>query len=138
MFKQTFIGVILAAGSLIALAPTAAQAQYNAIISVAPPPPLYEVPPPPRRGHVWAPGHQEWRGNRYEWVPGHWLRDRAGYEYREPRWIQRGNGEWSMIGGNWEHRYLAPQERQFQRDQRRYLRGEGPDPSVPASGLNGS
>jgi hypothetical protein len=66
------------------------------------------------------------------------LRDRACYESRAPRWIQRGNGEWSMVGGNWEHRYLAPQERQFQRDQRRYLRGEGPDPSVPASGLNGS
>jgi hypothetical protein len=83
----------------------AAQAQYNAIVSVAPPPPRHEVMPGPREGWVWAPGHYEWRGGEYAWMEGHWMRERVGYEYREPRWVQRGNGEWVLVGGNWEHRF---------------------------------
>jgi hypothetical protein len=38
------------------------------------------------------------------WVPGHWLQARSGYEYREPRWVQRANGEWYLVGNNWERR----------------------------------
>ena len=82
----------------------AAQAQYNAVVSVAPPPPRHEVMPGPREGWVWAPGHYEWRHGEYRWEEGHWMRQRVGYEYREPRWVQRGNGEWVLVGGNWEHR----------------------------------
>ena len=105
MFRKSLLGAIIATGSLMSLAPTAANAQrYNAVVSVAPPAPVHEVTPPPRQGSVWAPGHHEWRGNQYVWVPGHWLRARAGYDYREPRWVQRGNGEWVMVGGNWERR----------------------------------
>ena len=55
-------------------------------------------------GWVWAPGHYEWRGGEYAWMEGHWMRERVGYEYREPRWVQRGNGQWALVGGNWEHR----------------------------------
>ncbi len=102
MFKKSMLGVMIAAGSLIGLAPGAANAQYTAI--VAPPAPMHEEIPAPRSGYVWAPGHHEWRGNQYVWVPGRWLRSRAGYEYREPRWVQRGNGQWTMVGGNWERR----------------------------------
>jgi hypothetical protein len=104
MFKKSLLGAIVAAASLMGLAPTAAHAQYNALVSVAPPPPLHEVVPPPREGYVWAPGHHEWRGNQHVWVPGHWLQARSGYDYREPRWVQRGNGEWAMVGGTWERR----------------------------------
>ena len=35
---------------------------------------------------------------------GYWTRARSGYEYREHRWVQRGNGQWAMVGGNWERR----------------------------------
>lgn len=104
MFKKTLLGAIVAAGSLMSLMPTAANAQYTAIVQTAPPPPLQEDVPAPREGHVWAPGHYEWRGNQYLWVRGHWLPERYGYEYREPRWVQRGNGEWQLIGGDWSPR----------------------------------
>jgi hypothetical protein len=104
MFKKTLLGVIVAAGSLVSLLPTLANAQYSAVISVAPPAPMHEAVPPPRRGYVWAPGHYEWRNSRYVWIAGHWLQARSGHEYREPRWVQRGNGEWYLVGGNWERR----------------------------------
>jgi hypothetical protein len=104
MFKKSLLAAVVAAGSLIGLAPTAANAQYTAIVSVAPPAPMHEVAPPPRQGYVWAPGHHEWRGNQYVWVPGHWLQARAGYDYREPRWVQRGDGQWVLVGNNWEQR----------------------------------
>jgi hypothetical protein len=90
----------------------AAQAQYTATVSVAPPPPRHEVIPGARNGWVWAPGHYEWRGNEYAWLDGHWLRERAGYEYREPRWVQRGDGSWVFVGNNWERRVERRAERQ--------------------------
>lgn len=101
MFKKTLLAGIVAAGSLIGLVPTAANAQYTAIVATAPPPPIAEAVPEERRGYVWSPGHYEWRGNQYVWVRGHWIADRAGYEYREPRWVQRGSGEWVLVGGDW-------------------------------------
>jgi hypothetical protein len=104
MFKKTLLGAVIAAGSLIGLLPTAANAQYTAIVSVAPPSPLNEAVPPPRQGYVWAPGHHEWRGNQHVWVPGHWLKAREGYDYREPRWVQRGDGSWHLVGNTWERR----------------------------------
>jgi hypothetical protein len=102
MFKKTLMGAILAASSAAALLPLAAHAQYNAVVRVAPPAAVVETVPAPRHGYVWAEGHHEWRGNHYVWVPGHWLRERAGYAYNNPRWVQRANGEWYMVGGNWE------------------------------------
>jgi hypothetical protein len=90
----------------------AAQAQYSAIVSVAPPAPRHEAMPAPRAGMVWAPGHYEWRGGEYAWVEGQWLRDRSGYEYREPRWVQRGDGSWVLVGNNWERRMERRAERQ--------------------------
>ena len=101
MFKKTIFAAVIAAGALMA---PAANAQYTATVSVAPPPPMHEAVPAPRQGHVWAPGHHEWRGNQYVWVPGHWIQARSGYEYREPRWVQRANGEWQLVGNNWERR----------------------------------
>jgi hypothetical protein len=82
----------------------AAQAQSVAVVTVAPPPPRHEVVPGPRAGWIWAPGHYEYRGNEYAWVTGHWMRERVGYEYREPRWVQRADGSWIFVGNNWERR----------------------------------
>ena len=100
--NKPLLGALVAA-SLMGFG-AAAQAQYSAIVSVAPPAPRVEVVPAPRSGWVWAPGHWQWQGNQYVWVEGHWLRERAGYEYREPRWVQRRNGEWILVGGDWEPR----------------------------------
>ncbi|QJW84334.1 BcpO-related WXXGXW repeat protein [Ramlibacter terrae] len=102
MNNKTILGGIIAA-SLLGFG-AAANAQYTAIVSVAPPAPQYEVVPAPRRGYVWAPGHYEWRGNQHVWVQGHWLTARNGYDYREPRWVQRGNGQWVLVGNTWERR----------------------------------
>ncbi|MDB5859134.1 MAG: hypothetical protein JWQ76_2823 [Ramlibacter sp.] len=117
MRNKTTLAAVLAA-SLMGLG-AAAHAQYSAIVSVAPPTPQVEVVPAPRQGHVWAPGHYEWRGNQYAWVQGYWLTARNGYDYREPRWVQRGNGEWVMVGGNWERgRWEREHDREY-RDQAR-------------------
>jgi hypothetical protein len=104
MFKKTLLGAIVAASSLIAMVPTAANAQYTARVATAPPPPLQEAAPVPRRGQVWVPGHYQWRGNQHVWQRGHWVNERQGYAYQEPRWVQRGNGEWVMVGNTWERR----------------------------------
>lgn len=101
MRNKTLLGAALAA-ALMGFG--AAQAQYTAIVSVAPPAPRYEAVPAPRAGWVWAPGHYEWQGREYTWVEGQWMRDRSGYEYREPRWVQRADGSWYLVGNNWERR----------------------------------
>lgn len=105
MTRKTLLAALAAAGSLASLVPTAAQAQYNAIVATAPPPPVREVLPAERPGYVWAPGHYEWRGDRYVWRRGHWMEERVGYEYREPRWVQRRNGDWVLVGGDWVARH---------------------------------
>ena len=104
MFKKTLRGAVVAAGSLISLVPTAANAQYTAIVASAPPPPRAGAGPQPRRGDVRAPGPNPWRRHQDVWVRGHWLEERAGYEYREPRWVQRANGNWVLVGNAWERR----------------------------------
>jgi hypothetical protein len=104
MLKKTLLCTALALGSLAGFVPSIAQAQYTAVVRVAPPPPVQEAVPTARPGYVWAPGHHEWRDGQYVWVRGHWLAERSGYAYREPRWVQRGNGEWYLVGNNWERR----------------------------------
>lgn len=88
------------ATALMGLGATAAQAQIY--VEVAPPAPRYEAVPAARPGYVWNGGHYEWRGNQYTWVPGQWVAARQGYEWRDARWVQRANGQWYMVGGNWE------------------------------------
>jgi len=112
MQYKTLLGAAMVAGLM---GVGAAQAQYTAIVSTAPPAPRHEVVPAPRSGMVWAPGHYEWRGGEYAWVEGHWMRERAGYEFREARWVQRGDGSWVLVGGNWERRMA---ERQARREER--------------------
>lgn len=97
------LAAALAVAAFMGLAGTAAQAQ-SFVVEIAPPAPVYEAVPAPRSGYVWANGHYEWRGGEYRWVPGHWIAERPGYEFREHRWVQRGNGQWYMVGGNWERR----------------------------------
>ena len=53
-----------------------------------------------REGFVWARGHFDWRGDKYEWLPGHWERQRAQLTWHDGRWEQRGN-VWIYIEGGW-------------------------------------
>lgn len=99
MLKKSLLGAAIAASLLGA---TASYAQIY--VQVAPPAPRYEVAPAPRAGFTWVPGHYEWRNNQYVWLEGHWVNERPGYAYVEPRWVQRANGQWYMVGNNWERR----------------------------------
>ena len=69
-------------------------------IRIAPPPPRREAIPRARHGYVWAPGHWEWRSQRYAWTPGVWIAERPGYVYAPPAWNQR-DGRWQMEQGRW-------------------------------------
>jgi opacity protein-like surface antigen len=100
MQRKIALGAILAA-SLMGFG-AAAQAQF--VVNIAPPAPQYEVVPAPRAGYVWDAGHYEWRNNQHVWVGGQWIAARNGYDYQARRWVQRGNGEWMLAGGNWERR----------------------------------
>lgn len=74
---------------------------YGAV-HIAPPPPRYERVPRARHGHVWAPGHWEWRGHRHEWIPGMWIAERPGYVYRHHNWYER-DGRWYVEQPRWDH-----------------------------------
>lgn len=72
-------------------------------IRIAPPPPRREAIPRARHGYTWAPGHWEWRSQRYAWTPGVWIAERPGYVYAPPAWNQR-DGRWQMEQGRWSPR----------------------------------
>jgi hypothetical protein len=97
MMKKILIAALVAASLGSVAAPA-----LSAIIVVrqAPPAPRVEAPPQARRGHVWIPGHWDWRSNRYVWVRGKYMRDRKGYMYDAPSWEER-DGRWHRTGGNW-------------------------------------
>jgi hypothetical protein len=98
---NTFHKLLLASLVAGAFGTVAAPAMADTvIIREAPPAPRSERTPPPRRGYVWAPGHYEYRHGHYSWVRGTWLRERHGYAYNAPTWVQR-DGSWVMERGGW-------------------------------------
>lgn len=112
MIKPTLYAAALLAVSSAAFAPMPASAQVdvNLVIGTAPPPLRYESLPPPRHGYVWAPGFWNWNGHRHVWVGGHWLRERPGYYYTQPQWIQS-NGHWVRHEGRWDRRGRGDMDR---------------------------
>lgn len=96
MMKRTLIAAVLMASAGVA----SNYAVADVLVRIAPPPLRAEMVPPPRRGQIWAPGHWEWNRQRHIWINGSWLRDRPGYSYRGPTWVQR-DGRWAMQGGRW-------------------------------------
>jgi hypothetical protein len=146
MLKKTLLAAVVATGSIMTLAPLAAQAQTTTtttVVRIAPPSPVNESMPSPREGFVWAPGHHEWRNGQYVWVQGHWLPERRGYAYVAPRWVQRGNGEWHMVGNNWErgpygdrdHDGIANRDDPDSPRNQRYARRFGPYGDLDRDGI---
>jgi hypothetical protein len=82
--------------------PASAQSYNGPVVRYAPPPPRYEAAPPHRHHHFWVQGHWRWNGYRYVWVRGHWERERIGYRYEAPRWVQGPNGHWHYREYRWE------------------------------------
>ncbi|HYP86154.1 YXWGXW repeat-containing protein [Variovorax sp.] len=95
--------VLLAAG----LAPVSALAQVSVninvpgIVTVAPPPPRYEVVPQPRSGQIWVQGYWAWDHNDYRWRPGYWQPARPDYDYVPGRWV-RADGGYRWTEGSWK------------------------------------
>ena len=99
MLKTTLMAAAFAA-TLAAMAP-AANAQIT--VRVAPPEPRQQVQPAPRRGYVWVPGYWNWNAqrNRHVWVQPTWVRERPGYSYNQPQWVER-DGRWVLNRGAWQ------------------------------------
>ncbi|MEO8103047.1 MAG: YXWGXW repeat-containing protein [Betaproteobacteria bacterium] len=100
MWTRKLLMIAIATSTLGAVA-SSAQAAVDVFINVPPPPVRYEVAPAPRAGYVWAPGYWDWRGNRHIWVKGHWERERVGYYFHPPRWIER-DGRWLIERSRWD------------------------------------
>ena len=115
--RNAFAATSLALLSVLAMAPAQAAphghvvvvqpgqpvyTQARPVYLPAPPPPRREAVPRPRRGQVWVAGHWEWQGRRHVWAPGYWIKARPGYQYRQPQWVKKGNGQWQMRGGGWD------------------------------------
>jgi hypothetical protein len=98
MFRKILLASLVAVS--FTSVPLASFAQRQVIVQVAPPAPRQEAVPAPRRGYVWVPGHYEWKNRRHQWVGGYWLRERRGYSYNAPRWVER-DGRWAMEQGRW-------------------------------------
>ena len=100
--KKILLTALLAAGMIGAVAtPLSSVAQVEVQLNFAPPAARYEVVPPQRSGHVWSPGHWQWRGNTHVWVAGNWQQSRPGYVYYAPTWVER-NGRWHYQNSRWD------------------------------------
>lgn len=95
--RRILLGALLASSLYVAPLPSMARDIY---IDVAPPPLRTERQAARRDGHIWVPGHWDWRGNRHVWVKGRYVRERAGYTYYAPRWQQR-DGRWVLERERW-------------------------------------
>lgn len=63
----------------------------------------------PRRGHVWVPGHYEWRNGGYVWVAGRWEREQKGRRWSSGRWEMQGD-RYVWIAAVWQDRPAYPTE----------------------------
>lgn len=92
----------LAIAVLVSNACVVAPTPYDAVVTVAPPPPRVEYQGyPPVVGYVWIGGYWLWTGRRHEWVPGRWEAPRPGYRWVPHRW-ERDGDRWRPHEGRWE------------------------------------
>ena len=96
MIRKVIVAAMLAAS----LGSIATPASADTIGRVAPPELRNEMVPPARAGRLWVPGHWEWRSNRHVWIAGTSIRERRGYVYSQPNWVER-DGRWHHTRGNW-------------------------------------
>jgi WXXGXW repeat (2 copies) len=99
MFAKLSAVALLAAASA-GFSPYVAARPVNVDIQIGPPAPRVEVIPGPRPGYLWTPGYWDWRSNRHYWVGGTWARERRGYVYAQPNWVNE-SGRWRLNRGGW-------------------------------------
>lgn len=105
MFEKKVLSSALFAIGMIGavMTPLASLAQVDIQLNYGPPSPRYEVIPAPRPGYVWSDGHWQWRDHRHVWVAGNWQRERPGYSYSQPRWVEREGGRgWNYQKSHWD------------------------------------
>ena len=141
MNRKTLLAAAFAGAGLMGLSSMAqavpavvATSPQHIIVQAGPPAPIFEAVPGPREGWVWAPGHYEWRDGRYVWMSGRWIQDRPGWEWQEARWIQRADGSWYLVGGQWvrSDRYSYDDD---MRDRRYNSARFGPDGDLDGDGI---
>ena len=95
-------GFVLALSGACYTPSASAQVSVGGGITIAPPPPRYEVVPAPRRGWVWIPGYWRWEPywHRHVWVPGTWVAARPGFRWYPGVWIRHGPN-WYWRDGYW-------------------------------------
>ncbi|RYF17684.1 MAG: hypothetical protein EOO30_06290 [Comamonadaceae bacterium] len=139
MQRKSLIAAALAGGALMGISSLAqavpavvASSPQHIIVQSAPPPPVYESTPAPREGWAWTPGHYEWRDGRYVWNTGRWIQDRPGWQWQESRWLQRPDGSWYLVGGQWvrSDRYAYDDD-----DRRGRNWNRGPDGDMDRDGV---
>jgi len=94
--RHLILGALAASAGVFA-APSFAD---NLYIDVAPPPvrvERYEARP----GHVWVPGHWEWRHGKHEWIAGRYVNERKGYHWERDRWVMNDENKWIYQHGGW-------------------------------------
>ena len=107
MKRTSLVAAALAGGALMGIAsqahaaPAVVATTPQIVVQAAPPPPVYETTPAPREGWVWSPGYYEWNNGQYVWNTGRWIQDRPGWEWQESRWLQRPDGSWYLVSGQW-------------------------------------
>lgn len=69
---------------------------------IGPPPARAEtIPARPSPRHFWVSGYWTWDGSRHTWVPGHYVLERRGFAYVQPRWQALGTGHFRYYPGGW-------------------------------------
>jgi hypothetical protein len=96
MIRKTIAATLVA----VSLGSTVLPAYSAVYVKVAPPAPREEVVPAARPGYVWRGGYWDWRGNKHQWVKGTYVRERRGYHYVQPAWVED-KGRWKMRPGTW-------------------------------------
>jgi len=100
MLTKLMLTAAIAAAAGALAPPAHAAIQWGVSVSIAPPAPMLIVAPAPRPGYLWVPGYWGWNNGRHVWLNGSWLRERPGYAYWQPRWVQR-DGHWLLERGQW-------------------------------------
>jgi len=100
--KVLFVSMV--AASVVAISAPVAAAVY---VQIAPPALQVETVPAPRHGYIWAPGYWNWRGNHHVWAKGTWVRERRGYAYHSPSWVEH-NGRTDDVGDHNDHGKRQP------------------------------
>jgi hypothetical protein len=97
--KPLLVAMCVAAMGAVSI-PVSTSAAVGVYFNAPPPPARVEVVPEPRRGQVWVPGYWDLKGSHHVWRAGHFERERRGYTYNAPRWVERDN-RWQLERGRW-------------------------------------